>query len=84
MVVPALGRYEHWELHRELPCDAKKADAQASSHTTLWNAVRDDALLRMLEENPTLYLDEMAAKLKSQFYCRFSVSSISNRLRRLG
>jgi transposase len=84
LVVPALGRYEHWELHRELPCNAKKADAQASSHTVLWNADRDAALVRLIEDNPTLYLDEMAAKLKSQFHCRFTVSSISKRLTRLG
>ena len=72
--------YKHLLDLCELPCETKKSIMRPC--TTIWNDERDKELKLIVDECPVLYLDEIAAKLRSRFGVKFVISAISRRLRR--
>jgi transposase len=74
--------FKHYEQFGELPCQTKRELSREFS--TGWDGERDDALKRIVDHCPVLYLDEIAAKLKTEFGEAFAVSSIWKRLKAVG
>ena len=75
--------YKHWETFKQLPSDTKAKHSLQLRYTVNWTPQRDSALVLLVEKHPVWYLDEFADKLESMFHAKFTVSSISARLRKL-
>jgi len=75
--------YNHWLDYNELPCESSKNVFRKWKHVL--GEAEDVELKRIVDANPTLYLDEISAELQRIVKKGFSMSSISRRLRgRLG